>query len=208
MKTCNIDGCERVLKSRGYCEMHYLRIHVRGSSNMSPNPVDPKRHGHSGVNVGAASSKVMSGAYSTWRAMKSRCCNPAHKNYDTYGGKLCKEWEDSFEAFYLDMGDRPEGMTIDRINGDLGYYKENCKWSTCSEQNINRRFGKNKENERENDMKLIEDINKEIKKAKAEEKACAVRVKQLITARDILTGNKKKKPVTSDKKPSTVEVDV
>lgn len=80
--------------------------------------------------------------YRSWQAMKSRCENPNDTHYANYGGRgisVCPEWSDSFERFYLDMGDRPAGMTIDRRNNDLGYFKDNCRWATHSVQSNNKR---------------------------------------------------------------------
>lgn len=79
--------------------------------------------------------------YSTWKGMRSRCNNPNHSRYKDYGERgisVCKEWDD-FYTFYLDMGDRPEGKTLDRLNNEGNYCKENCKWSTIKEQNRNSR---------------------------------------------------------------------
>ena len=80
--------------------------------------------------------------YSSWCNMKTRCTNPNFKQYKDYGGRgitICKEWLDSFEQFYKDMGPKPKGMTLDRIDNNKGYEPLNCKWSTYSEQNKNRR---------------------------------------------------------------------
>lgn len=80
--------------------------------------------------------------YSTWNSMITRCTNPNNKDYPNYGGRgitVCQEWLDSFEVFYRDMGDIPEGMSLDRVDNNKGYYKDNCKWSTNSEQKHNRR---------------------------------------------------------------------
>lgn len=79
--------------------------------------------------------------YYAWKTMRERCRNPNHAKYKDYGERgitVCEQWH-SFINFYNDMGDRPEGTTIDRIDNDLGYYKENCKWSTPKEQALNRR---------------------------------------------------------------------
>lgn len=79
--------------------------------------------------------------YNTWLSMKARCQNKNSKDFDSYGARgitVCKEWIDSFEQFYLDMGEKPKGTSIDRIDNNQGYFKENCKWSTNSEQQKNK----------------------------------------------------------------------
>ena len=80
--------------------------------------------------------------YRTWNAMKQRCNNCNAPNYYLYGGrgiKICKEWNDSFIAFLSDMGERPKGTTLDRIDSNGDYCKENCRWATPKEQSMNLR---------------------------------------------------------------------
>ena len=72
-----------------------------------------------------------------WSKMKSRIASGANHS-PIYGEiDICDEWS-SFESFYRDMGDRPEGCTLDRINNKKGYSKENCRWATQKEQCRNR----------------------------------------------------------------------
>lgn len=78
--------------------------------------------------------------------MLSRCNNPNQTGYEYYGGRgitVCDRWNllkgGSFENFYEDMGERPKGMTLDRINVDGNYCKENCRWADWSTQMLNRR---------------------------------------------------------------------
>lgn len=79
--------------------------------------------------------------YSSWQMMNDRCHNPQSKSWDRYGGRgitICEAWKD-FNQFYADMGPRPEGHTLERIDNALGYSSDNCRWATVSEQNRNTR---------------------------------------------------------------------
>ena len=92
---------------------------------------------HGMARAGAERSKE----YSIWGVMRQRCYNPKDKNYKNYGGRgitVCPEWQD-FERFYADMGDKPPGKSLDRINNDEGYNKSNCEWHDYKTQSRNRR---------------------------------------------------------------------
>lgn len=81
--------------------------------------------------------------YSTWDSMIQRCYNKKHPSYSNYGGrgiKVCDRWLESFENFYEDMGEKPSGFWIERINPSADYYPENCKWEFVSVQQYNKRI--------------------------------------------------------------------
>lgn len=91
-------------------------------------------HGHKPKN------RPASPTYTSWSGMRSRCSNPKNPNYRDYGAvgiTVCARWGD-FRAFLLDMGPRPKGTSIDRIDGTKGYSPDNCRWATLKEQARNK----------------------------------------------------------------------
>ena len=78
--------------------------------------------------------------YLSWQAMKDRCLNTKRRYYHRYGGRgitICDRWLHSFSAFLEDMGPRPTGLTLERINNDGNYEPSNCRWATQHEQTLN-----------------------------------------------------------------------
>lgn len=90
------------------------------------------RHGHTArTNKGKCTP-----TYNCWKNMLCRCNDKNHASYKNYGGRgifVCKRWG-SFSSFLEDMGSKPIGYSLDRINNDEGYSKNNCRWATIKEQ--------------------------------------------------------------------------
>jgi hypothetical protein len=85
---------------------------------------------------GQAKRGATSPEYRVWCSAIGRCTTPTNAAWDRYGGRgitVCPEWA-TFEQFYADMGPRPEGTSLDRIDNDRGYAPDNCRWATRAEQ--------------------------------------------------------------------------
>lgn len=96
------------------------------------------RHGH-------ATAGKPSKEYKVWGGMKNRCLNPRSPDFKYYGARgitVCVRWM-KFENFLADMGSRPDGLTLGRIDHDKSYEPGNCRWETCEEQQkTQRRHGR------------------------------------------------------------------
>lgn len=94
------------------------------------------RYRHGGYSGGKETAE-----HYVWRTMVARCTRPSAKDFARYGGRgvnVCDRWM-QFDNFLADMGGRPSGMSLDRVNNDGPYCKENCRWATRSEQQTNKR---------------------------------------------------------------------
>ncbi|MAA48822.1 MAG: hypothetical protein CMP83_01530 [Gammaproteobacteria bacterium] len=86
-------------------------------------------------------AKRFTPTYTSWIHARSRCRNPKNDAYANYGGRgitFAEEW-DSYDQFFADMGERPAGTTLDRIDNTKGYEPGNCRWATRQQQSRNRR---------------------------------------------------------------------
>lgn len=123
VKRCGAEGCERPSRTWGFCGMHYQRMKNKGS--LEP-PKLPSKHP----------------LYRIWAGMRSRCFNQNLGWYPRYGGRgitISLEWDD-FWRFVADMGPRPSPIhSLDRIDNNGNYCKENCRWATPQQQIENSR---------------------------------------------------------------------
>ena len=114
---------------------HFLSGHTQSCGCKNQNKA---KRGHDGFREKAHPLRQL------WGGMKARCCDPKQISYPLYGGKgvtVCDRWM-TFENFVEDMSPRPTGTSLDRIDGNGPYCKENCRWATAVEQ------GRNKSNNR------------------------------------------------------------
>jgi hypothetical protein len=108
--------------------------------------------------------------YATWYAMNYRCHNPESYQYKDYGGRgitVCDRWRNDLNAFAEDMGERPKGLSIDRIDNDKGYFPENCRWATWKQQGNNKRSSlevRRRKGEELNSIRLVIPLNPKVKK--------------------------------------------
>lgn len=120
-----------------YCVPHRLETASYCSWECKPLPTN-RAHGHT-------SGRVASATYNSWAAMLKRCRDTNCNRYERYGGRnitVCDRWLD-FTNFLADMGERPIGTSLDRINNDGNYEPGNCQWSTPKKQSRNTRSNNN-----------------------------------------------------------------
>lgn len=131
VKICTIRNCGLRIHAKGWCQKHYARNYKYGSPNYTTRVVGENRS--------------QNPVYKVYHAMLDRCKNPDNKYYSYYGGRgirVTKRWQglNGFANFVKDMGERPEGLTLERIDNGRGYSPTNCKWATHSDQQYNQRI--------------------------------------------------------------------
>ena len=131
---CAVDGCDKVCTNRrSVCEMHYSRMRRYGTYDRICQKGQTKHY-----------------LYKSWCQMHRRCKCPRDGKYHLYGErgiKVCEKWtgHDGFWNFISDMGDRPDGYSLDRIDVDGDYCPENCRWADAKTQANNRQRNKQDE---------------------------------------------------------------
>ena len=139
-----LDDSGRKWKCRCECGhvAHVLKSDlVHGKSRMCAKCSYLRRRGVPRDNI-KTHGMTNSPEYRVWVDMRRRCNDPNRPDYKNYGGRgvyVCKEWDESFTQFFEDMGERPSGKTLDRIDNDGPYSPENCTWSSVTAQCENKR---------------------------------------------------------------------
>lgn len=129
---CSVEGCEKIGRNgrltAGLCDMHYMR---------------KLRHGRLDAKKGWENKAALHSKhpmYQGWQQMILRCHDPKNSIYPRYGARgitVCQRWRDDFQNFLADMGERPEGMTLDRIDPHGSYEPGNCRWADSKTQRRN-----------------------------------------------------------------------
>jgi hypothetical protein len=146
---CCIRDCEGKVRTTGFCNHHYSQWERYG--HPLADELSHRRTGH---------CKANDKTYRSWVSMKKRCTDPNSIGWKNYGGRgitICERWQKVYLNFHEDMGECPDGYTLDRIDNNGNYEPSNCKWSTQLEQSQNKR-----------NIKLTEELVIEARKLQAD----------------------------------------
>jgi len=135
---CSIRGCKRIAYTLGMCNTHYLRVRAHGDPHAVKHPTDYLPRGKDASNY----KHGMTGhpLWGTWRGAMSRCYKPCAVGYKDYGGRgiqVHEPWHDAgnfIRDILAEIGERPEGQSLDRKDNDDNYRPGNVQWSTRVEQ--------------------------------------------------------------------------
>ena len=132
-KKCCCAGCGYDAFCKGVCKAHYEQIRKYGKP---VGPIKPHIKARGGI------TNKYPNEYRAWNLMKRRCYNHNDRSYRNYGSrgiKVCDRWINSFQNFLEDMGSKPDGCSLDRIDTNKDYSPENCRWADWWTQQRNRR---------------------------------------------------------------------
>ena len=122
-------------------EMRAVAGNLKSGMTASCGCLQRERTAEASLTHGASRRHQRSNAYDSWGKMIQRCTNPTNKDWRHYGGRgitVCDRWRD-FNLFLQDMGERPDGLTLERLDNDQGYCPRNCAWATRKQQANNTR---------------------------------------------------------------------
>lgn len=127
---CRVSSCDKSAHCKKLCSGHYHKLKRYGTTKIEKRLYKSGNQSHP--------------LYSTYNGMLNRCSNPNSESYYLYGGrgiKVCERWKGTrgFNNFLKDMGHRPDGYTIDRIDNNIGYDPNNCRWVNNTLQSVNKR---------------------------------------------------------------------